>query len=179
MKRKAFFKKILRYQQTDAWCGPAAIQMVLAAGGIRKTQKEIAKNVSHYWWGTTQQLIFAYLSKYYSRLNFKENTTFANVTYHLKKKHIIMVNWFDDDPARNIDYNATNEFDYGHYSLLIDYDTKKRRVTLLDPSESNGFRQVDVKKFKQKWYDYLDVYGQRWLDGWMLWVDTDSKIKGV
>ena len=32
-------------QEKSGWCGPAVIQMALLAGGIKKSQKDIAKEV--------------------------------------------------------------------------------------------------------------------------------------
>lgn len=158
-------QKILRYQQTDDWCGPAVIQMALAAGGIRRSQKEIAKDVIHKWWGTTQQAILAYLSRYFDRLNFKEKANLANVSYHLKKGHIVIVNWWDDiDP----------EEEEGHYSLIL--GVGKKRITLADPSQNRGIWQMRRRYFITRWYDSIDVNWKKWIEGWMLWVDPKSRI---
>ena len=39
------WEKLHRFQKKPGWCGPAVIQMVLLAAGIKKTQKEIVKAV--------------------------------------------------------------------------------------------------------------------------------------
>ena len=160
-------QKILRYQQKPGWCGPAAIQMALAAGGIRKPQKDIARAVYKSWWGTTQQAIFAYLSKYFKRLNFRENSKLADVRYHLAKRHIVMVNWWDDFIPEDID---------GHYTLLVGYSQKTKKVKLVDPLSERGIWKMPIKDFRDRWYDKLDVQNKTWIEGWMLWLDPKSRI---
>ncbi|OGM15022.1 hypothetical protein A3D84_02000 [Candidatus Woesebacteria bacterium RIFCSPHIGHO2_02_FULL_42_20] len=162
------WQKIFRWQQKSDWCGPAVIQMVLAAGGIRATQAKIAKDVFLPWWGVTQQAIYAYLSKYFKSLNFKSNGTIADLTKRLKEGKVIIVNWWDD-------LEGLDDED-GHYTLLLDVDKKNKKVVLADPSEGRGIWKMDIKKFRNHWYDSLDLHRKKWVEGWMLWVDPESKI---
>lgn len=163
--------KILRYQQKDHWCGPASIQMVLASAGKKVSQEAIAKDVILDWWGTTQDAIYAYLSKYFEKLNFKTNSKLEDLFSHLVKGHTIMVNWWDDlDKEEDAD---------GHYSLILNYDKNAKIVTLGDPSVGRGIWKMDSKEFNNRWYDYLDVHYKKWIAGWLLWVDPKSVRKGI
>lgn len=176
MTKKQYWKKILRYQQKDAWCGPAVIQMALAAGGFRVPQKDIAKDVVMKWFGTTQQMIYAYLSRYFHRLSFKEGATLRHVTYHLDAGHIVIVNWFDDSAFEAEQKKKYDPNDYGHYSLILAYNRTTRKLTLANPEEGKGIVSMQSKDFNSRWYDTLDIHGKKWVDGWLLWVDPASAI---
>ena len=166
---KSQWKKVLRFQEKPGWCGPAVIQMALLSAGIKKTQKEIAKDVYHEWWGTGQNITLAYLSRFFKLVNFKINGTISDINYHLKKGHLVIIDWWDDLDGDDPD---------GHYSLVVEYDKKEKNLTLLDPYNArDGIWKMDVKELNDRWYDFLDVHGNTWVDGWMLWVDPSSKIE--
>ena len=162
------WKKYHSFQKKPGWCGPAVIQMVLARASIKKSQVEIAKAVYKKWWGTPQQMILAYLSKFFKIVNFKTNADFKDVYFHLKKGNSVILNWWDDFDEANPG---------GHYSIAIGYDGKLHALTLLDPSNQRpGIWMISEKEFQNKWYDTLDVHDRTWIEGWMLWVDPKSKI---
>jgi len=169
MRTKTSWKKIIRYRQKWDWCGPAVVQMALASGGVRKSQKEIAKDVYQKWLGTTQQSILAYLSQFYNMLNFKENSRFSDILYHIERGHTVIVNWWDD-----IDPHDEEE---GHYTLALSYDKKRGKLTMADPIKERGIWQINKKDFTRRWYDTLDVKGKKWIEGWMLWLDPNSRIE--
>jgi len=163
------WEKLHKFQRKPGWCGPAVLQMIFAAAGIRKSQRELAQAVYKEWWGADQQLMFAYLSKYFKLVNFKENGTFSNIKEHLKAGHIVVVDWWD-----NIDVDGDES---GHYSIVIDYNKRKATLTLSDPSnERKGIWEISTKEFNPRWYDTLDIHGKKWVNGWMLWVDPQSLI---
>ena len=169
MKRKIQdWKKYHRFQKRPGWCGPAVIQIILAKCGMRKSQAEISRDVYKNWWGTSQQMILAYLSRFFKLVNFKDNATFSDISHHLEKGNLIIVNWWDD-----FDENDPG----GHYSVVVDYDSKLGALILADPSnERPGIWTISENEFRPKWYDTLDVRDKKWIKGWMLWVDPKSKI---
>ncbi len=163
------WKALHRFQKKPGWCGPAVIQMVLLAVGIKKTQKQIAKAVYKAWWGTDQQLMQAYLSKFFKIVNHKNGAIFADIEQHLNKGNIVVVDWMDD-----LDDGEPG----GHYSIVADYDKKAKMLTLADPSNAReGIWHISNKDFNKRWYDTLDLHNRTWVDGWMLWVDPKSKIE--
>lgn len=167
MKNIKFWKKIHRFQEKKGWCGPAVIQMVLSACGIKLTQGEISRDVYKSWWGTTPQMMLAYLSRFFKIVNYKRNSKISDISYHLNKDHIVVVDWWDD-----LDVEPD-----GHYSVVVDYDKKTKEVLLADPSRSRkGIWKINAKEFNSKWWDTLDIHGRTWIDGWMLWIDPSSKI---
>ena len=168
MEGTKIWKKYCKFQEKPGWCGPAVLQMVLARAGIKKSQGEIAKDVYKKWWGTPQQMILAYLSRFFKIVNFKQNASLKDVSFHIKKGNFVILNWWDDFDENNPG---------GHYSLAADYDSKLRALTLVDPSnERQGIWTISDTEFRQKWYDTLDVHDRTWIEGWMLWVDPQSKI---
>jgi ABC-type bacteriocin/lantibiotic exporter with double-glycine peptidase domain len=168
MVRKALWKKIFKYQQKSGWCGPAVIQMALLAGGIKISQEKIARDVYRSWWGTTQQTMYAYLSRFYKNLGFRENSKLRDISYHLKRKRFIIVNWWDN--------LVPEEGEDGHYSVIFDYDNKERKITLGDPSAGRGIWKMKASDFNDRWYDSLDLHNKKWVEGFLLWVDPKSKI---
>jgi hypothetical protein len=166
MKKLKFWKKVHRFQEKAGWCGPAVVQTVLLSAGITKTQKEIAKDIYQKWWGTGQNIMLAYLSQFFRLVNFRINAKISDIAYHLKKGHIVVVNWWDDLDAGDPD---------GHYTIVANYSGKS--LTMVDSSTSrDGVWKMKAKEFKDRWYDYLDVHANTWVDGWMLWVDPASKV---
>jgi hypothetical protein len=165
----AKWKKLHKFQEKAGWCGPAVIQMALLACGIKKTQTEIAKEVYKDWWGTTQQIMIAYLSRFFKIVNYKQDATMKDVSTHLKMGHIVILDWWDD-----ID---KEDEPGGHYSIAGNYDVKIRGLTLVDPSNGRpGIWTIADTEFNKNWYDTLDVHDRTWIEGWMLWVDPSSKI---
>lgn len=162
------WKKYHRFQEKEGWCGPAVIQMILGFCGIEKNQTEIAKDVYLPWWGTNQQILVAYLSKFFSKIGFFESANFDNISEHLNRGHLIIVDWWDD---------FTKKGEGGHYSIVGDFDPNTKKLTFIDPSnERGGIWTLSSDEFKSKWYDTLDVHDKIRIEGWMLWVDPESKI---
>lgn len=159
--------KYHRFQEKPGWCGPAVIQTALLASGIEVSQKVIAKHVYKDWWGSTQQIVFAYLSKYFGGIHFTQNASLSDISHHLDSGHVIIVNWWDDLDK--------NDKPGGHYSIIGDYDHKSQTVTLIDPSNSRtGIVLLPEKEFTKKWFDTLDVHDKTRVESWMLWLDRDT-----
>lgn len=162
------WKKYHAFQKYDDYCGPGSIQMFFNASGIEKSQAQIAREVHKKWWGTEQRLILAYLSRFYERLGYKENATLWDLSYHLNRNDMVMVNWWDD---------LSGSYADGHYSIAAELQPKKHILTLADPSQNrDGVWPMGTQDFKDRWYDSLDVRNKIWIEGWMLWVDPKSKI---
>ena len=161
------WEKHHRFQEKEGYCGVAVIQSILAIAGIDKTQDEIAKDVYLKFWGVSQQIMLAYLGKYYKTVNYRHNSRSGDISFHLKKNHAIVLNWWDGESEIEGD---------GHYSIVSDYDTKNRVLSLVDPSnERDGFWKIKYSEFKNKWFDTITLDNKLWIGGWMLWVDPISK----
>lgn len=163
------WKKFHKFQEKPGWCGPAVIQMALLASGIVKTQEEIAKDVYQEWWGTTHQIMIAYLSRFFKQVSYKQDSTIEDVSQQLEKGYVVILDWWDD-----ID---KEDEPGGHYSIVGEYDQTQNELTLVDPSNGRGgIWNINWEEFSKNWYDTLDVQNQIRINGWMLWVDPASKI---
>ena len=162
------WKKFHRFQEKPGWCGPAAIQMVLLTAGIEKSQAEIAEAVQKEWWGTTQDITIAYLSRFFDGLNFQSGSSLRDVKQHLEKGRVVIADWWDDLDKGEAD---------GHYSLVANVDLESSRITLADPSRSRkGIWEMGVREFEKRWYDYLDENRRIKVERWILWIDPKSKL---
>ncbi len=170
MSETIFKKDFYRQQEESGWCGPAVIQMALAVGRIDKSQKDIAQDVYLSWWGTTHETMFAYLSRFFGDVDFKENASLEDIKQHIRDGQIVIVNWWDDIGA-----SETNPED-GHYSLAVNYDDQASNLSLADPSSGRGIWQISQSDFEKRWYDFIDVKRKKKISGWMLWADPATAI---
>ena len=118
--------------------------------------------------GTTQQSLFAYLSKFFGKIGFREGARFRHVRYHLSRGHIVIVNWWDD--------LEENDGDDGHYTLIHSIRPDGSSIRMIDPTEDRGIWNMKTRAFLKRWYDYLDVQNSKRLDRWFMWIDPGSKI---
>lgn len=163
--KKLNYRKIFRFQQKSGWCGPAVIHMAMVAGGFAISQAKIAKEVFLPWWGTPQNVIFAYLSQYFGEIDFKYRSQIADIKKHLAKGEIIIVDWWDDLDPTDIE---------GHYSLIFDYLPRTEKFVVGDPQR--GITKMKASEFAKRWYDFLDVGRKKRIDGWMLWLNPRSRL---
>lgn len=127
----------------------------------------IAKDVYKSWWGVSQQLMLAYFSRFYKTVNYKINSGIRDISFHLNKGHIVIVNFWD-----NFSDEDNGE---GHYCVVA--ECKKGIITLVDPSkERNGIWSVRTKDFNSHWYDTIEIHNRLYVDGWMLWIAPESRI---
>lgn len=153
----------------SGWCGQAVVCMTLAAVGIRKSQQSISRHIYMPGFGTTQHSLFAYLSKFFTRLGFKEGARLRHVRYHISRGHIVIVNWWDD--------LEEGDGDDGHYTLVQSVRSDGSTIRMIDPIEERGFWNMHTRMFLQRWYDYLDVQQSKRLDRWLMWIDPESKVR--
>jgi ABC-type bacteriocin/lantibiotic exporter with double-glycine peptidase domain len=160
--------KLHVFQEKCGWCGPAVIQMILAYSGIRKSQKVIARDVYLNWLGTSQQVLIAYLPRFFKDTGYKNNSTLKDIKIQLKKGNLIIINWWE-----NIDGSEPD----GHYSIISDIDEKNRFLTIVDPSYARcGIWNMSIDKFQKRWFDYIDTNKKIKISHLFLWVNPRSKI---
>lgn len=135
--------------------------MALLSGGIKRSQKEIAREVCDEN-GTAEKLVLSYLARFYRKIGFKANAKVSDIESHLKEGHLLIADWWDDFDPGDVS---------GHYSLILDYDKKKGTLKLADPSSGRGIWHIKVKDFVSKWFDKEDDY-----DGWLLWLDPHLRV---
>ncbi|MEK6858431.1 MAG: cysteine peptidase family C39 domain-containing protein [Nanoarchaeota archaeon] len=133
--------KIPYFKQETIWtCGPAVVRSALAYFGIKKSERQLVKELNtNKIIGTRNKAITSLIEKY--KLNYivernKFNPSKLKKLY--EEGHVIL-----------IDYHHVAD-DKGHFAIIEKIDDK--RIALMDPWEGPG--QVhSINKFKKIWYD--------------------------
>jgi hypothetical protein len=153
-----------RFMPRKGLCGPTTIWMVLSACGIRVPLWKITKKVYKNWYGTPSVLLIALLKQYFSGVNYKIGASIADIAFHKKLNHILIVNFWDGD-ERDGD---------GHYAIISDYE--KGFLTLVDSSREHDWQwSISTKEFRKKWYDLLTEDGELYHTGLLIWILPFSK----
>jgi len=170
-------------QISESHCGPAVIQILLSSLGVEVTQEEVAEA------GGATNLIAMdgmrvdQLARAVQRLAplvlfyYKDHASIDELVRVVNDyRHPVGVEWqglFEDEPeqqpagtkpdsADQADLSADGESednDYGHYSLVVRADRRKRQLIIADPYK-DYFSQARVFSFgvfDQRWYDYNEV----------------------
>lgn len=157
---KKYVKQVVTAKRN--YCVPAVLQMVLEHHGIFGLTQDIIANqldivpdnekVDHIYWGTqiannTLNNFFEHnginLYEQYMNINtFMDDYFFQETIVDMLKKEISII----------CGYNYTwlygnREDTYRHVSIIVDFDSKTEKVTLLDPGPKDaGYKEVTVDK---------------------------------
>lgn len=129
------------FKQETIWtCGPAVIRSALAYVGIKKSEKQLIKELNtNKKIGTRNRAIASLMEKY--KLNYlveRNNFNPSKIKRLHKEGHVII-----------LDYHYVQD-NTGHFAIVEKITSKT--ITLMDPWKGPG--QVhDLKKFKTIWYD--------------------------
>jgi ABC-type bacteriocin/lantibiotic exporter with double-glycine peptidase domain len=123
-------------QKKEWWCGPAVVQMVLAAHDIQVSQPRIARIMkTTQARGTPNKNMTLPFRRYeLSTRIFKGKEALMK---SLKRKEIIIVNY----------YHLKDQV--GHFAIVK--HIKNKRMTLVDPSEGPNHTML-LKEFLDNWY---------------------------
>lgn len=138
-----------RHQINGDYCGPAVIQMILAAHSLRPTQRDIAKRAgTNAARGTTVKGLAAALRGYGFTVSEREQRSIADLRRALSRGNFIIINY-------------TERSDWGHFALLLRFT--KKYVHLLDPAErQGGTARFPLAEFKERWRDPMFTKTTRW-----------------
>lgn len=172
-----------RFKQiSESHCGPAVIQMLLSSEGIEVTQEDIAEA------GGASRLIelngmrVDQLALAVSRLApqvmfyYKDHTPLADLIQVVNHyRYPVGVEWqgqFEDEAEAYDEPQAvvaieqellpdseSDDEDYGHYSLVVHADRRKKQLIIADPYKDyfNQARIFRFDEFEARWYDYNEV----------------------
>lgn len=134
-----------RRQENPAWCGPATVQMVLAAFGIVRSQQALARalrtrNGSGPRDGTSNNALATIFRRYGLKSKVLRNARLSDVARHLGSRAVVVVNFIEA------------EFNEGHFGVLL--DVSPTHVRLVDPWVG---RVVAMKRsdFNRRWTNEL------------------------
>ena len=129
-------------QETDWYCGPAVMQMVLASQKIKLSQKELAKKLkTTRRSGTDNEQIISLLKekkfKYTLSRSSDPSASLKKLKNHLARKEIgVVTYWHDVD-------------NYGHFAIVRKIGQKE--IELQDPDREMYI--IPIKKFLEIWHD--------------------------
>jgi hypothetical protein len=150
-------------QITDAHCGPAVIEMLLAYLGISVSQKALVQTVNAESmideYGMRVEQLAEAVSHLFPQVNFlfKNNATLGDLKeLVLTYNYPVGVEWqgiFDLDDEEESDDQGDD--DPGHYSVVTNVDENSKTIVLADPykSYSLGYRMIPIYVFLNRWWD--------------------------
>ncbi|MBP9710925.1 MAG: C39 family peptidase [Candidatus Pacebacteria bacterium] len=151
-------EKYFKHQRTEYYCGPAILQIVLAAFGIRKTQRELARlaktdkefgRASGKETGTSITNMLRVLRSFGLHVDAGNNMTIVQLERALAQHKIPIVCFTE------------RQENWGHYSLVSGF--KNGYIKLLDPAEPQGKgKPMTVAEFKTRWRDPLHTKTVQW-----------------
>jgi hypothetical protein len=170
-------------QISESHCGPAVIQMLLSRLGVDVNQEEVAEaggaaNLIEMNGMRVDQLARA-VQRLAPQLHFyyKDHATIDElVRVVIDYCFPAGVEWqgvFEDEAEEqpnetkpgaadqgDLDANGESEdSDYGHYSLVVRADRRKRQLTIADPYKDYFLRDrvFGFEVFDRRWYDFNEV----------------------
>ena len=152
-------------QISDAHCGPAVVEMLLAAQGISATQQQIAEfagvlvtideqGVRPDQLGRAARRAAPHLRFWYKREATLEDLLRIVVDYRCPAG----VEWQGLFEPEN-DRLGQEDADYGHYSIVSGADRRRRILRIVDPYRDWYLQEriFTFAEFLPRWYDFNEV----------------------
>jgi len=129
--------KIPYFRQETEWsCGATCLRMVLAAMGIKKSEKQVIQLLkTNSRWGTNNASFGLFAEKKKWSYSVVQNPTYEELSYFFKNGYLIILNFH------------LEEEESGHFAVLEDFSS--RSLTLLDPKQ--GRVCYSLKEFDRLW----------------------------
>ena len=138
--------------ENDDYCGPAVLQMVLAAFGISKTQDELAIEAGTPRTpeaGTAPAAMVRVLKSYGLSVDAGESQNLLEVSKALQRDAIPIVCF--TEPT----------WEWGHYAIVA--DVTEREVFLCDPDTDRGACHAMAREeFERRWHDHQFTKTNKW-----------------
>lgn len=136
-------------QETEYYCGPAVMQMILAAHGATATQEEIARAAyTNPEVGTLPEALVTTLQGFGRVVDAKQHRTIAELEHALTEDKIVVVLFIE--PEEEVD----------HYALLK--EIRDDLVVLIDPDARSGTTEMVKAEFERRWKDVFVGGTERW-----------------
>ena len=139
-------------QETEYYCGPAVVQMLLAHVGIIFTQAELAKELGTLpSVGTNADAIVALLTHHGMHVTRRNGATIADIRDALAAKELVLVGYIEAD--ENVP----------HYVLVTAVTDDS--IVFTDPDGTYGpNHSIPLTLFEERWRDdQANMYGDRLL----------------
>ena len=144
-------------QRTNYYCGPAIIQMILAAFGVRITQLQAAKlaktdklkgRATGSETGTSIKNMLAVLRSYNLLVRASNHRSISDIKKALHRDAIVIVCYRE------------RHYGWGHYSIVLGF--RGQTIHLLDPDEGPAGIYMSVSEFQSRWHDHIHTHTVHW-----------------
>ena len=134
--------KIKPFKQSEGFCGPASLKIVLHFLGINKTEKQIVDIGKLQRGGVEGEDLIKVAKKLNLKAIIKDHAEIRDIRKYVKKKKIpVIVEWFLEDD--------------GHFSVVEDID--RENIYLQDP-DLGHMRAMSLEKFRRVWFSFPGKY---------------------
>lgn len=153
LRRKMLIK---HFEQSKAYCGPAALKILLSYFGKNLSEKKLAKlTFASRVYGAEHEGLIRGVKKLGGYVFAKERGTVDELAYFVEKEQLpVIIGWFDKDGD--------------HYSVVVEV-TKMHLITI-DPAVKKPRRLIARKIFPTIWFDFVGKNNDRVSWGWYMVV---------
>jgi hypothetical protein len=174
-------------QISESHCGPAVIQMLLSNLGIEVTQEEVAEAGGATNLIAMNGMRVDQLAQAVKRLApevifyYKDHTTISELVRVVNDYHYpVGVEWqgvFEDEEDEDegfedsdsdedqddeevlLEDGESEDTDYGHYSVVVWADRRRRQLIIADPYKDyfSQARIFSYDAFDRRWYDFNEI----------------------
>lgn len=153
-------------QITDSHCGPAVLQMMLAALGVSVSQEEITRAAEVQDTIEEDGTRIDQLALACSRLAphttfwYKYESSLKDIRYLLRTGYIVGVEWqglfYDSEEEEDDD---DDDDDHGHYSIISHVDDTSQQLIMVDPYKDFAYqdRIMPIDTFLRRWWDTNEI----------------------
>ena len=136
-----------RKQETDFYCGPAIVAMILAAAGTEVTQSELAAAMGTTEHGTPIEEIARFLSSYGFEVTRKNDALWEDIIATFNAGSTVIIGYIEPDEEK------------AHYSLVSSIG--EAGIEFNDPWYGEN-QILSKEEFLKRWKDDEDgAYGER------------------
>ncbi len=153
--------KYTHFVQSDAFCGPSSLRILLSHFDKNYSEEDLAKlSGATKDNGTEHEGLIKAIKALGGYAFAKENGSMDEIKYFIKQEKLpVLVGWFDKDGD--------------HYSVVANVTDK--HIILVDPAFGEGKRQIDINEFPKIWFDFVGADNRAVSWGWYMVVNFEPK----
>jgi len=135
-------------------CGPVCLKMVFEYFGKKVSDKRLFKVCETIKGkGTSHKKMVEVSRKNGFKVQAKNESSIKEIMKYIDKKKPAIVNYINPKSCR------------GHYSVVKEYNSKKKELIFADPSNGNNFK-MNFNDFKKRWFNRNKTSPQ-----WMMTIE--------
>ncbi len=159
--------KVERFEQSIAYCGPAALKILLSYFAKSFTEEQLATLCdATREMGTEHEGLMQAVKAVDGYVFSKEDGNIEELKYFIKEEKLpVIIGWFDKDGD--------------HYSVVVNITDKN--LIIVDPAVNEPERWLDVNTFPRIWFDFIGKDNKVVSWGWYMVANFEKKkykIKG-